>query len=346
MATILYVGPFSGTAADRGRALEDLGHEVVRLRGGIPTDWRYQLYRVSRFLDGPFDVQGMNRALLRRLRHRRFDLLWIDKGIDLRLSTLRFVREEWPELPVVHYCPDDYRLLVEESVEFADLIPHFDVMVTTKSYNVAELADWCARDVVFVDNAYQPEVHRPVELDDQDAARFCCEVGFVGFFERDRAEQIYSAAVAGIPVTVRGPGWERFEKRHANLIVEDRFLDAEEYVKAVNGAKINLGFLRKQARDRQTTRSIEIPACGAFMLAERTEEHMDLFEEGVEAEFFGDTSEMIRKCRFYLDHDEERERISRAGLERCRRDRYDNAGRLARVMEHLESRGLVRAPAT
>ena len=258
-------------------------------------------------------------------------------------SQRRAIRAEWPDLPVLHYCPDDYRLIVEESGEFVDLIPLFDVLVTTKSYNVAELSGWGARDVVFVDNAYQPEVHRPVEFDAADEAQFRCDVGFAGFFERDRAEQMYAAAAAGIPVTVRGPGWERFEKRHENLRIDDRFLDAEEYVKAVNGAKINLGFLRKQARDLQTTRSIEIPACGAFMLAERTQEHANLFEEGVEAEFFGDTNEMIEKCRYYLANDEERARIARAGLERCRRGRYDNAGRLARVTDHLEARGLIEA---
>jgi spore maturation protein CgeB len=73
--------------------------------------------------------------------------------------------------------------------------------------------------------------------------------------------------------------------------------------------KINLAFLRKVNRDLQTTRTMEIPACGGFMLAERTDEHLKLFNEEEEAEFFSDNLELKRKIEYYLNNDDARKRF-------------------------------------
>ncbi len=96
---------------------------------------------------------------------------------------------------------------------------------------------------------------------------------------------------------------------------------------------INLGFLRAMNRDRQTTRSIEIPACGAFMLAERTEEHQRLFKEGEEAEFFGDDRELLDKVRHYLADPVKRREIAQRGRERCLTAGYSNKDRIAWMLE-------------
>ena len=119
-----------------------------------------------------------------------------------------------------------------------------------------------------------------------------------------------------------------------NKIVPN-FYNGLEYSKVICATKINLGFLFKGNRDKQTTRSVEIPACGGFLLAERTSEHQALFKEGLEAEFFSSDEELKEKVLFYLSNESKRLSIAEAGHQRCLRDQYDNYHVFKKIIDQL-----------
>ncbi len=337
--SILYVGEKAGTCQQRGRALEDLGHRITFIECGPPRSWLLrQLYRVGHHLSRPPDLVGSHRALQETLDRESFDVLWVDKGRSLRPDVLRAVRERAPKMRMLSYSPDDMTRPYHSSVRYRAALGLYDLVVTTKSYIADDLRAQGVRRILFVGNAYDPNVHRPLVLAQADLDRFGCDVGFVGTYENDRARHMLRLARAGVPVSIRGVGWRRFRERHPKLTILHETLGDDEYPVAINATRINLGFLRKGARDRQTTRSIEIPACGAFMLAERTDEHETLFEEGVEAAFFAGFDELLEKCRYYLEHAAERQRIAAAGLERCQRSGYSNGDRLRHILEVLPGR--------
>ena len=102
-------------------------------------------------------------------------------------------------------------------------------------------------------------------------------------------------------------------------MIEDRPLWAEEYAKAISSFDICLGFLCKANRDLQTSRTVEIPACQAFLLAERTDEQRDCSRRPRRRSFSGTKEELLRKIKYYLAHPEERKRIAAAGRKRCLR---------------------------
>ena len=80
------------------------------------------------------------------------------------------------------------------------------------------------------------------------------------------------------------------------------------------------------------TRCLAIPACGAFMLAERTDDLRQLFKEGEEAEFFDSSSELIEKIKYYLANPHIREKIAKKGYERCHQSCYSNYDRLKEMV--------------
>jgi len=332
------VGAYGGfnTSAHRINALRQLGFGVsvvdgcssvggplLRLRARV----RGRLFRMGLPV-GSSDLADDNQRLADVACRGAWDVIWLDKALTIKPRTMSILRATNPEAMIIGFSPDDMNARHNQSVEFLNSLPHYDAFITTKTYNVRELAALGARRVIFTDNGYDPDAFKPKDVGVAECRAFGGDVGFIGSFEHERATLMHHLASNGISVRVWGEGWDRCRLKHHNLNIENRSLYSSSFAVAVSAFKINLGFLRKINRDQQTTRSVEIPACGGFMLAERTEEHLGLFEEGREAEFFGSPDELLEKCQRYLSDDEGRARIARLGRERCINFGYSNKDRL------------------
>jgi len=336
---ILYVGPLlaDSTTIQRLHALQAFGYEISTVTTAKPAaHQRLSLFaRVrNRFL-GKRDRTGANGRILSELRTTPFDLLWIDKGLTVHPQTLQNVRRTQPSCLIVGFSPDDMMNPRNQSRCFLRGLRLYDWYITNKSYNVAELkALGCPR-VVFMDNGFDPATHRPMPVSAEERKRFGGAVGFIGQWEPHRAGSLRALAQAGVPVRVWGYTWERMKNVPDGLTLENRPLWGDDYAKAICAFDINLCFLRKCNRDLQTTRSVEIPACGAFMLAERTVEHLRLFREGVEAEFFSSDAELVTKTYSYLGHPEKRRLMAQQGYLRCQAGGYDYSSRLRPLLQQI-----------
>jgi spore maturation protein CgeB len=334
---IVYIGFSGGTSSQRAEALRDLGHEVQQVVSDLPRDPLLAFaYRATNRLGRPLDVQGINARLLAAVRRGGVDVVWVDKGLGVWPTSLRLVRRLSRGTQLVFYSPDDMFNPRNQSTFYVKSIPLYDLHVTTKSFNVPELMEAGARAVEFIDNAYDPTTHRPIELTPMERARYACDIGFVGGFEAERADVVLRLARSGLQVRIwGGPEWKRLAGQCPTLQVNAEYLDGMEYTKAVNATRINLGFLRKANRDLQTQRTVEVPACGGFLLAERTDEQMRMFEEGREMEFFGSFDELRSKCLHYLADEPARRRVAEAARSRCLNSGYSNQDRLRRILDKL-----------
>ena len=284
----------------------------------------------------PIPEGDINKNLLRLVSMHDFDIVWIEKGNTIFPQTLKKIKKIRPFVKLVSYSEDDMMAKHNRSHFYTAGVPLYDVVFTTKSYNCAdnELPSLGAKRVFFIDKAYDRYSHFPVELSVEDRELYGSDVAFTGTFEVERAEAIAALAQSGIRVSVWGSGWENFSAPNL-MSVKGQGVYGEEYRKVICAAKINLCFLRKANRDLQTDRSVEIPACGGFMLAERTSEHMRLFNENTEAAFFDDVSELIAKTHYFLDNDEKRISIASRGRERCLTGKYSHHDRMQSMLALL-----------
>lgn len=333
---VLYIGSlFNGsTAVHRLNAIKASGLEVIEIDSSIGANWPSMLFRFFRKCGFDIDFLGINRRVVEMCAKHRLDLLWVDKGWLLKRETILYLRRKYPNLKIIHYSPDDMFNPGNQTSIYLRAIPYYDSHITTKSFNVAELEAVGAKNVTFVFSAFDPLVHRPMNCD--SPGHYHSDVSFVGDLELERAGSIEFLALNGIKVTVwTQSNWRRFFSPHENIIVKEGWFAEDEYARILSGSKIVLCFLRKANRDLHTTRSVEIPACGAFMLGERTTEHLEMFVEGKEAEFFSSNEELLQKVSFYLRRDEERKSIACSGRRRCLVSGYNNTSMVEKVLSTI-----------
>jgi spore maturation protein CgeB len=284
------------------------------------------------------DVTGANEAMLAALEKEHYDILWVIKGLPIRPDKLSRAKILQPLLRLVYSSEDDMFMKHNQSRWLLDCLPQFDAVFTTKSRNTApdELPALGCRNVIFIDNSYCPHRYRPLAVTRAEHEILGTRVGFIGRFEQARADSMLYLARNGIEVRVWGHTWPKeWRKMHRLLVVKGKKLIGDDYTKAICSTDINLGFLRKINRDTQTVRTMEITASGGFLLAERTDEHRRLFEEGKEAAYFSSDSELLSKVRHYLTHPGDLKRIAAASRERCLGSGYSYGARLPEMLRHV-----------
>ncbi len=357
---ILFLGQIDTgqTSLMRLRALARLGHEVRGVHTVEPwlrATW-LQRQCQKRLGFGPV-IDEINARVVAAAREFKPDLVWAEKQEYLRGETLEVLRGTGARL--VHFTPDPYFTLHWKRTRLMDTaIRSFDVLVFCKRY---ERGDYAAlgRPLVYMPLGFCDETHRP--LPDPDP-RWICQVGFLGGWEPRRQELLAAVAATGAQLKIWGGYWDfladgRWTLRRQLILrqlaggepvrfrrepelaraLQGNEVYGDDYARALTGSKIGVGFLRRVCPDQHTTRTFEIPATGSLLLADRTDEHREFFQEGVEAEFFGTPEELVDKVKFYTANETARARLAAAGLARCHQSGYAYVHRLKCALSEIQA---------
>lgn len=335
---VLYIGQLNegGTCIARYRTLQRMGLNCIPFNvtpfGELGTRLNQSLMARFQFGRG---IKDLNAHLLRTARDASYDFVWIDKGVWVYPETLNTLRSHSRRAFAVHYTPDP-QLVFHKSRYFRTCIPEYDLLATTKAYEIDLYKAHGAKNLILVLQGYGPQfdaANRAFSDSNSPETDLC----FVGHCERHYATCLKAAVNVTSSAAIWGRGWPAYAARHkwATPHVRGDGVWNDDYPRALMRSKIALGLLSRKVPDTTTTRTFEIPATATFMLAERNEDHLNLFEEGKEAEFFSTASELRDKIRFYLANDAPRNAIAAAGRERCIKSGYSAEHQLRRVLDRV-----------
>ena len=168
--------------------------------------------------------------------------------------------------------------------------------------------------------------HAPIQLSQEDRAKWASEVLFVGTAFPERGRFFSELVNCGVPLSIYGNRWDRLsEWRTIRPYWKGPGLDEKyTYAAAIQSAKVSLGLLSKGNRDLHTQRSLEIPSLGGVFCAERTDEHLELYEENKEAVFWNSAEECAAKCHALLSDDAWRRSVAENGRQRYLKNGWTN----------------------
>jgi spore maturation protein CgeB len=331
---ILYIGPDDGTCRHRRFALERLGHQVTVIDPfrafplpGLTRPWSFRT--------GALGLAGLvEHYVLSLVGEQRFDLAIVDNGEPVSPRLVRALRRHAPILVHLNndhpYAPRDgrrWRLVLQT-------LPLYDLYVTPR-LSTAEAARRAGiRNVMRMNFAADEIVHRPIVLTDEDHARFDADTVFVGAWMPERGPFLARLVERGVPLRIYGPRWDK-ARDHPILRphIAGGAMQGDDYAKALQGAKIAIGLLSKGNEDLHTQRSLEVPAMGVLLCAERTSDHMAMYEDGVEAVFWDDADECADRCLELLADPERIRSIAEAGRQRVARNGDFNEQLMRKVLE-------------
>jgi len=338
---ILFVGQdiIGSRTLQRLQAFRDLGHDADMISTELPgksyEDPPTIADRVRYRLRLPADHSNANAAVLAAVESNDYDVVWLERAVTIRAATLSRIKNIQPKCRLIWYAEDDMMNPVHLSRWTKRALPLFDLWVTTKSFNAAaaEMPSLGVRKPLFFHNSYDPKIHRAVEMTETERVEYGAAVTFVGTYEAERAASLRYIAERGIKIRVWGNGWEKMTVAPPGLIIENRAVYDDSYARVVGASDINLCFLRKDNRDLQTCRSIELPAMGGFMIHERNPEICSLLTEDVEAVYFNNNEELLKQCEKWLADDMGRHRIAEQGRLKITREGFSHHDRLRQILD-------------
>lgn len=318
-------------------AMTRLGHEAVIFdycKYLSKLDGNRMLKKVAYKLDNAFyqsRCKNINSHFIRLVQDFKPKLIIVVKGSHILPETIKKINELG--ITIVNWHVDDPFNQKYLTAHSAQNLMLYDIHFSSRPHLFTEYIQKGARRVEYLEFCYDETIF--YLLDSGDDIKY--EISFVGNWSQEREELIKELAQF-FKIYVWGGSWWRAHslKNNKNIYLHNNRANLEEYSRIISHSKVCLNFLTQENRDQTNLRNFELQACMGFQLCNRTDQIRTIFDEDKEICLFSAKQELIEKCRYYINHDDERLMVARKGYERITQNQHTFVSRCQKVLSVIQ----------
>lgn len=292
-------------------------------RLGIKTEtFFYKKKGGFSFIEKNKNIKGiwrsiMNRNLVSQVKKTSPDILFIGKGETITPETLWELRRK-TDTVIVNVFPDNPLYMGRfEAIEPC----HYFFVKDTYVRDTLRTAG--LKNVHYLPQCTDPDVHRPIDLADDEKTEYSSDVSLIGSMYPYRLK--FMEELLEFTPVIWGRGWSRSGRQEIERCYRGRDIRGNQKAKAISGTKISLN-PHHPLNDIYgvNRRTYDIAACRGFQLVDFKHDLEDLFTVGEEIICFRTLDELRNLIKYYLKHQEERAHIAEAAYKRVLKEHtYD-----------------------
>jgi len=341
---IIAVGPLwrGSNAGGLFRALSRRGCliEVVDEFYSISLQTRETFTKLCERIIRPLQTKTYNNIIKEKIKIFHPDILFVYKGVFVLPETLKFAKDRGCKL--VMFYPDVS--MTAHGGNIPQCIPLYDLIFTTKTFGITDMeSTFSVKNTKFIPHGFDPEIHRPLMINDVDKENFGCDVSFIGTWspKKEKWLSLLKEKCPDINLKIWGNQWNKSSSSSLSSSIQGYAVVGDLYAVAIQCSKINLGILAEiisgaSSGDLITSRTFHITGASGFLLHERNEESVLYYDEEVEAGFFDGPDELAKQVKRFLADDVLRNRIQDAGYKRAQQE-YSLDSRAEQVISEINN---------
>lgn len=273
------------------------------------------------------------------------NLIMITKGTELNSDVLLELKEVSRALLFNLYTDSPYVYPGYPELSghsFYSTIRCYDCVFTFARFLIPVFYQCGATRVEYLPFAHDPQIHHPVEVASKELAHYQSPVAYLGTWSRIHERWLEMLVPFGLKIW--GLQWHHLARSSAlRRCWQEPGPTGDglgiNMAKVCRASTIIFNLVRAEHGCAHSMKTFEIPACRGFMISDRTDEQLEYFKEDLCAVYFSAAGELVDKVKFYLAHDDLREKIAMNGYREALRHTY--LQRLSKILDVYEQlRGL------